>query len=470
MMMDGLMDSIKVFFNGVGIFFVAYLIGYSTFLFLAVVVGASSLYRTRQQITLKNILMKNYYVPISIIVPAYNEEVTVVDTVRSLLELDYNVYEIIVVDDGSRDDTAKNLIDAFSMQMIHRPIRRQLSCQPEEFVYASFSQKVPLTLVRKKNGGKADSLNMGINVAQFPYFICVDADSVLQYDSLREIIRPVLEDDNVVAVGGSVRPSNGVELEKGRVKKYRLPRKVLACMQVLEYDRSFLAARILFDKFNGSMIISGAFGLFKKETVIACGGYDRTTMGEDMELVLKLHEYCVSNQLPYRIRYAAGAICWTQVPEKLGDLCKQRRRWHLGLFQSMHRHRTMFGNLKYGAVSLISYLYFLLYELLSPYIEVFGVLTMILAYAVDLINIPFMILFFAIYAVFGSVLSLTAFFSRIQTIDLSVSFTDGVKAVLLCLLEVTALRFVLAFVRATALVGYRKKKMNWGKIERRKLR
>lgn len=468
-MMDGLMDAVKVFLNGVGVFFVLYLIGYSTFLFLSVVVGASTLYRTRQQVRLKNVLEQNYYVPVSIIVPAYNEETTVVETVRSLLALDYTIYEIIVVDDGSKDDTSQVLIDAFQMRRIRRPIRRQVVCQPEEFIYSAFGQKVPITLVRKRNGGKADALNMGINLSQYPYFICMDADSVLQYDSLREIVRPVLEDDNVVAVGGSVRPCNGVELENGRVKKYQLPDNLLACMQVLEYDRSFLAARILFDKFNGSLIISGAFGLFQKEMVIACGGYDRTTMGEDMELVVKLHEYCVSNALPYRIRYAAGAICWTQVPERLKDLRTQRRRWHLGLFQSMGRHRRIFGNLQYGAVGLISYLYFLLYELFSPYIELFGMLTVLLAFWVDLINVPFMILFYIIYAVFGSVLSLTAFFSRIQTIDLKLSFSDGVKAVLLCLFEVTFLRFVLAFERTTALIGYRKKRMSWGRIERKKI-
>lgn len=322
-MTDGIMDIIKTFLDGVGVFFVIYLIGYSTFLFLAVVVGSSSLYRKRRQEKLKNTLFQDYYVPITIVVPAYNEEVTVVETVRSLLALDYRSYEIIVVDDGSKDTTSQKLIEAFDMHLIRRPIRRQIECQPEEFVYESTAQKVPLTLIRKKNGGKADSLNMGINAARYPYFICMDADSVLQYDSLQKIVRPVLENDNVVAVGGTVRASNNVQLENGRVKHYQLPRNILACMQVLEYDRSFLASRILFDKFNGSLIISGAFGLFKKETVIAAGGYDHTTMGEDMELVVKLHEYCVSNEIPYLIRYATDAICWTQVPEKLG-ICANR--------------------------------------------------------------------------------------------------------------------------------------------------
>ncbi len=462
-------DSVKLLLTGVGYFFIAYLIGYSTFLFLSVIVGSLDLYKHHRQEQFKSILPSDYYVPISIIVPAYNEEITVVDTVRSLLTLEYRAYEIIVVDDGSKDRTSEVLAKAFDMHLVHRPIRRQVDCQREEYVYETRAQKVPLTLIRKKNGGKADSLNMGINAANFPYFICMDADSVLQYDSLRRIVQPVLADGNVVAVGGIVRISNDVELENGRVKRYRLPRNILAFMQVLEYDRSFLASRILFDRFNGSLIISGAFGLFKKSTVIAVGGYDRKTLGEDMELVVKLHEYCTSNSIPYSIRYASDAICWTQAPERLRDLCKQRRRWHLGLFQSMYKHRTMFSNHRFGAVSFVSYLYFLIYELLSPFIEIFGVCTMALAWWFDLINVPFMVLFFLIYAVFGAILTLTAFFSRIYTADLIVSFGDGVRAACLCLFELVFLRFILAWVRCTAFIGYRKRWLSWGRIERRKI-
>ena len=462
-------DGVKLFLEWVGYFFIAYLIGYSTFLFLSVIVGSVDLYRHHRQEKLKNILPADYYLPISIIVPAYNEEITVVDTVRSLLALEYRSYEIIVVDDGSKDRTSEVLAQAFQMHLVHRPIRRQINCQHEEYVYETRAQKVPLTLIRKKNGGKADALNMGINAANFPYFICMDADSVLQYDSLRRIAQPVLENGSVVAVGGLVRISNDVELENGRVRKYRMPRNLLAFMQVLEYDRSFLASRILFDHFNGSLIISGAFGLFKKETVIATGGYDSSTMGEDMELVVRLHEYCTVHNIPYSIRYASDAICWTQAPESLRDLCKQRKRWHLGLFQSMYRHRVMFSNHKFGAVSFVSYLYFLIYELFSPFIEVFGVLTMVLAWWLDLINVPFMLLFFLVYAVFGVILTLTAFFSRIYTADLSISLGDSVKAALLCLFELTFLRFVLAWVRCTAFIGYRSKKLNWGRIERRKI-
>ena len=462
-------EAIQLVLDGVNIFFIIYLIGYSSFLFLAVVIGSSELYSHREQERLKNTLLQNYYIPVSIIVPAYNEEVTVVETVQSLLALDYKLYEIIVVDDGSRDDTSKKLIDNFHMKRIRRPIQRKISCQPEEFVYETSAYKVPLALIRKKNGGKADALNMGINACKYPYFICLDADSVLQYDSLSKIVRPVIEQGDVVAVGGAIRPSNSVELSRGRVVNYQLPKNILACMQVLEYDRSFLASRILFDKFNGSLIISGAFGLFKKDIVIAAGGYDHDTVGEDMELVVKLHEYCVSNQIHYSIRYASDAICWTQVPEKLGDLRKQRKRWHIGLFQSMWKHKVMLANPKFGAVSLISYFYFLFYELLSPVIEVFGIITMATAFAVGLLNVPFMLLFFLIYAIFGCVLTLTAFFARIQTIDLKISPKDAGKAVLLCFFEVCCLRFIMAWVRATALLGYKKKRLSWGTIERKKM-
>lgn len=172
-----------------------------------------------------------------------------------------------------------------------------------------------------------------------------------------------------------------------------MPKNLLASMQVLEYDRSFLASRIFFDQFNGNIIISGAFGLFQKEMVIACGGYDTGTMREDMELVVKLHVFCRNNMIPYRIGYVPDAVCWSQVPEKLGDLVKQRRRWHIGFLQSMWKHRKIFANIKYGVISFGSYLYFLFYELLSPLIEGLGVFSIIMAWYLELLNVPFMVLF-----------------------------------------------------------------------------
>ena len=468
-MREFILDFVSKFLTGVGSGFVVYLILYSTFLFVAVLVGAFWLYDKNRKKRFQNITDSKYHIPVSIIVPAYNEEVTVVDTVRSLLTLDYISYEIIVVDDGSKDSTSQTLVDAFGMKKIRRPIRKQVTCKDAEAIYECFDQKVPLVLIRKKNGGKADALNMGINACRYPYFICMDADSVLQADSLIRITAPVLEDENVVAVGGVVRPCNDVELEGGWVKRYQLPKNPIACMQVIEYDRSFLATRILFDQFNGSLIISGAFGLFKKDVVIAVGGYDTKTMGEDMELVVDLHRYCAVNKKPYAIRYATDAVCWTQAPERLRDLMKQRKRWHLGLFQTLMKHRSMAFDFRSGPVSFISYAYFFIYEFLSPFIEAFGILVTALAFATKLINWRYVLGFTLLYALFGAMLSLTSFFARTQTSEVTLSVRDIGKAILMCVFEITFMHFVMTYVRSTAFIGYRKKKLQWGRIERKKI-
>lgn len=460
-------SGLPLFLDIVGIFFILYMFGYASFLFLSVAAGSSALYQNQRRARLKNELAGDYYVPVSILVPAYNEAVTICSTIQSLLALDYTLYEIVVVDDGSTDDTARLVRETFHMHPVNRPIQRKIPCQRVEAVFETYRSKVPITLICKANGGKADALNTGINAAKYPYFLCLDADSVLQRDALARIVCPVLEEGSVIAVGGVVRPCNGVEIRDGQVVSYHMPRKLLPSMQVLEYDRSFLAARILFDKFNGSIIISGAFGLFRKNLVIDAGGYDPDTMGEDMELVFKLHVFCREHSIPYRLRYATDAICWTQVPEHLADLCRQRRRWHIGLFQSMSRHRQVFAHHKYGLVGFVSYLYFLIYELLSPYIELFGLFTVALAFWADLINVPFMLLFFAIYVVYSAILSLTAFFARTHTADLRLTPRDVCKAVLLCAVEVSFLRLILSWVRATSLVGYRRKKTQWGQIARR---
>ncbi len=457
---------VEIFLRGVGTFFLLYLILYATYLFLSVLVGAWRLYQHDRMAQIRNELRHDYYVPISVLVPAYNEEVTIVDSVRSLMELNYRLYEIIVIDDGSKDETAARLIEAFSMRRVERPVHLRLKCRPLKAVYEAPGTKVKLTLVRKENGGKGDSLNMGINVSRYPYFLCMDADSLLQKDSLEKIAQPVLEDDCVVAVGGLIRVAQCVEMENGEVVGYHLPANPVTCMQVMEYDRSFLASRILMDQFNGNLIISRAFGLFKKETVVAAGGYDAGTLGEDMELVVKLHVYCRNNQQKYAIRYEPNAVCWSQAPTSLKDLMKQRRRWHLGLFQSMVLHRQIFANPRFWLVSWISYMYYLLFELLSPAIEVFGILTMVLAACFGFLNVPFMLRYFLFYAAYGAAMTVTAFFQRIYTQNLRITLLDAARALAMCFMESLFFRYVLSFVRVTSFIGYKRKKNQWGAIKR----
>ena len=460
--------ALTVFLHAVVVFFLIYLLFYASYLFFSVAAGAWRLYQLDLLRSIKNELKHDYYFPVSVLVPAYNEEVTILDSVQSLLDLDYRLYEIIVVDDGSKDQTSQVLIDHFHLRRTERPIRLSIPCQPAEAVYETDETRVPLTLIRKQNGGKGDALNMGINASRFPYFICIDADSMLQKDSLERIVQPAMESDSVVAVGGLIRVAQCVKMEEGNVLSYHLPWNPLTSMQVMEYDRSFLASRILLDSFNGNLIISGAFGLFKKDVVVAAGGYDPHTLGEDMELVVRLHVFCRNNQIPYSIRYEPNAVCWSQAPGSLGDLRKQRRRWHLGLFQSLAKHRRMFLSPRFGLVGTVSYLYYLLYELFSPRIELFGLATMILAGWAGLLNVPFMIYFYLLYAVYGAILTMTAFFQRIYTQNLKIRSGDVAKACVMCLIENVFFRFFLDFVRATSFIGYRKKKNQWGKIKRLK--
>lgn len=463
-----MVDGMEVFLHVVAFLFLVYLLIYATYLFLSVSLGAYRLYKQDKMVQIKNELKHDYYFPVSVLVPAYNEEVTILDSIRSLLTLEYKLYEIVVVDDGSQDGTTDVVVQAFHMQEVSRPIRIAVPCQPLEHIYETRVNGINLTLIRKKNGGKGDALNMGINASVFPYFVCIDADSMLQKNSLERIVQPTMADDNVVAVGGMVRVARQVELDHSRGPVYRFVWRMLSSMQAMEYDRSFLAARILLDNFNGNLIISGAFGLFKKDVVMAVGGYDTNTLGEDMELVMKLHTFCRSNGIPYAIRYEPSAICWSQAPGSFRDLGKQRRRWHLGLFQCLKKYRHIFLNRQFGAVGTVSYLYYLLYELFSPYIELFGVAVTILAGVLGYLNIPFMIEFYLLYALYGAVLTVTAFFQQVYTRETGLTARDVVRTVALCLIENILFHFFLAYVRATSFIGYRKHRLQWGRINREK--
>ncbi len=443
-------------------FFLIYLIGYASFLFLSVLAGSNQLFEDVKKKRLRNEIHHDYYVPVSIVVPAYNEEVTIVETIRSLLSLDYRLYEIIVVNDGSKDNTGDLVAETFGLYQVNRPIRRQVPCQDAVTVYeGKWDGKISITLINKKNGGKADAINMGINASKYPYFTCMDADSILQKDSLTKIAIPILENQDVIAVGSMIRISNDSEFEDGELVKMRLPKKLLPAFQVLEYERSFLASRILLDKFNANLIISGAFGLFKKDAVINVGGYHVGCIGEDMELIMKLHSYHRANSLPYQIKYSYDAVCWTQAPERLSDLMKQRKRWHIGLMQSMFGHVNV--------ASKPSYLYYLFYELLSPIIELVGTVVTVLAYLFGLLKLEYMLILFLVYAVFGSLLTVISYLARNYLGDTRLGFGDVIRAFLLCIPETIGLRFIMAWTRLLAIFFYRGKKTKWGQIKRYKI-
>lgn len=463
------MEVTRTILEAIEIFFIIYLVGYTIILGLSTIVGAFSVYENRKKKELKNVINVEKSISISILVPAHNEMVTIVQTVQSLLNLDYKDYEIIVIDDGSEDETSNEVIKFFEMQKIEKYVVNKIPTKKIKSIYEGSYKGIPITLVEKENGGKADTLNVGINVSNYPWFICMDADSILQADSLRKITEPIIEDSRVIASGGAIMLNNGAELKDGKIQKYDLPKNILASMQVIEYNRTFLASRIMFDKINANLIISGAFGMFRKDMVIASGGYEPSTRGEDMELVIKLHTFCRANKINYVMRYVPDAICWTQAPESLKDLINQRKRWHIGLYECMTKYKEILLKPEYGVVGSLAYLYFFIYELMSPYIEVGGIFITILMYFLNLINMKFMISFYLFYTALGVLITIVDFFTTIYINELNFNIKKVIKAFLLCFFEVGFLRLVLACVRFTSLIGYRKNKYKWGKIQRKKI-
>lgn len=447
--------------------FVVYLIAYASFLLVSLVTGGIHLHSKRER---GQVGIARPQIPVSILVPAYNEEVTIIDTVRSLLNLDYDQYEIVVLDDGSKDQTAKLVREEFQLVDSDRKIEGPLESKPYKRVSETKVAGIPLTLIEKENGGKGDVLNLGINAARYDYFLCIDADSMLQEDSLTQIVQPLLTPggEEVVAVGGLVQVAQGVHLRRGRVESYKLPWHLIPCTQAIEYDSSFLGSRIFMDYFQTNFIISGAFGLFKKNLVQAVGGYADKCLGEDMELVMKLHYFCRNNQIPYRVDYETNAVCWSQAPASLGDLCKQRRRWFLGLFQCLVKYRDMLCRKRFGLVGTLGYLYYLIFEFLSPYIEIGGLLVIGLSFYFHQLNLTFFLSLYSLYISYCALITFTSFLQRAYAQKVLISPLDFFKAFNMAIYRYLFLHWILTFVRASSLLTYRRNKGRWGVIKRQK--
>ncbi|MBI1820224.1 MAG: glycosyltransferase family 2 protein [Nitrospirae bacterium] len=291
--------------------------------------------------------------PVSVLVPAFNEENVIVQNIHGLLSLNYPHYEIIIINDGSTDHTLSKIIKAFHLKpidLIYRPIIPTNSVK-SFYINPKFPK---LILVDKTKGGKADSLNVGINLARSPYFCSIDADTLLEKSALLRLVRPILEHPTTtIASGGIVRIVNGCEVKHGAVTKVLLSKNILPRLQVIEYLRSFLFGRTGMSFLSSLMIISGTFSLFHKKSVQDVGGYNRDTVSEDMEIVVHLHRDFKKRKMPYRIVFVSDPVCWTEAPSTLSMLAKQRRRWHKGLAESLSLHFKMMFNPKYGAIGLI---------------------------------------------------------------------------------------------------------------------
>jgi len=323
--------------------------------------------------------------PVSILVPAYNEQASIAASIRSMLQLSYAEFEIIVVNDGSTDSTLEVLTREFALLPFPEAYRRQIATEEVRQVYRS-TRYPNVRVIDKVNGGKADSLNAAINVARYPLFCGVDADSVLQRDSLAKVTEPFLRDPTVVAAGGTVRVANGCQVSGGFLTSVGLPSNVLALFQVVEYLRAFLFGRLGWSSMNGMLIISGAFGVFRKDAVVLAGGYRVGTIGEDMELVVRMHRLLRARRQPYRIEFVPDPVCWTEAPEDLATLRHQRIRWQRGLAESLSANWGLMFSRNGGVPGWVAFPFMLLFELLGPLVELGGYVFMIVAFFTGLIS------------------------------------------------------------------------------------
>ncbi len=404
--------------------------------------------------------------PITLVATAYNESATCVDAVRSLLTLSYGDYEILVVNDGSTDDTVARLTAAFELVPAPRAPTAALPTRPVRGTL--HSRRHPnLWVVDKENGRKADALNAGLDYCRTPLFCAIDSDSLLEREALSRVVRPFLEDTTVIAVGGIIRVVNGCTVTNGMVTDVRLPRSWLARVQVVEYLRAFLAGRMGWSAIRGMLIISGAFGLFRRAIVVEAGGYAHDTVGEDMELVVRLHRHCRDRGIPYRIEFIPDPVAWTQVPETLSDLGRQRDRWQRGLADVLMRHRRLLLNPRFGVLGLLAFPYFFFLEMLGAAVEVGGYVTFAVAVALHRANAPYVVAFLMLAFVLGIALSIAAVgleelgFRRYRRVrDLLAMFG-------LAVIEGLGYRQLNTLWRARGLWSALRKKQAWGQMTRK---
>ncbi|WP_051348697.1 glycosyltransferase family 2 protein [Peribacillus kribbensis] len=410
---------------------------------------------------------ENFTKPVSIIVPAYNEEAGIIPSVRSLLSIDYPLFEVIVVNDGSKDDTLEKMLQHYEMKKIDRVVRQQAPSNEVLGIYQSAS--LPhLFLIDKVNGGKADALNAGLNFSSYPYFCSLDGDSILERDAFRKVMKPIIQSgEEVIASGGSIRIANGCVIENGNIKKIGISSNPLAIMQIIEYLRAFLMGRIGLSRHNLLLIISGAFGVFSKRWVLEAGGYKKNTVGEDMELVVRLHRMIRERGLKKKIVYIPDPVCWTEVPEEMKYLRRQRSRWHRGLFESLWTHRKLTLNPKYGSIGFISFPYFWIVEFLGPIVELSGYLFMILSLFFGGVYIEIAILLFLLSCLYGSIFSMASVLLEEWSLRKYPRVADILKLFLYSLTESLWYRPLTVFWRFEGIIQLLKRDESWGEMKRK---
>ncbi|HEA31380.1 MAG TPA: glycosyltransferase family 2 protein [Leeuwenhoekiella sp.] len=358
-------------------------------------------------------LLQSAHMPmISLLAPAYNEEANVIENVKSLLTLDYPSFEIMVINDGSTDHTLEKLIHNFDLYLDENIYFKHVPSKNIKGIYKSRNKAYKnLKIVDKVNGGKADALNSGINCCSHDIICCIDVDCVLERDALLKLIKPFLNNTKkVIASGGIIRVANSCVIEDGRITEVRLPDNFIARAQILEYFRAFLMGRMAWSRVDGLLLISGAFGMFDKATVIEAGGYNHNTVGEDMELLVRMRRIMREKKIPYTVGFVPDPLCWTEVPQTWNVLYMQRNRWTRGTVETLNIHKKMLFNPSYGVLGLLSTPYWMFFEWFAPIIEFFGILFFVFLLVFGQVNWIVFLIFFGVVYSFSILFSITALF------------------------------------------------------------
>lgn len=458
----------QFFSCGILIYSVSLLLFYMLILIFSI--AEIKLYTRKSSFTDYNLLASSEYAPtVSILAPAYNESANIIENVRSLLAVHYNNLELIVINDGSEDDSLQKLIEAYDLVKIPFLVNEKIKTKPIGGIYKSRNSVYhKLTVVDKVNGGKADALNTGINLASNKYLVCIDVDCILEQDAMLKLIKPFLEEPRkrVIATGGVIRIANSCEIQNGKLVKVHLPKQLLPRMQTLEYIRAFLLGRMAWSRMNGLLIISGAFGAFDREIAIKAGGYNSETVGEDMELIVRMRRYMHENKLPYKVSFIPDPLCWTEAPGSYKILGRQRNRWTRGTIETLQLHKKMFFNYRFGILGIVSYPYWFFFELLAPLIEFLGFILFIIFVVCGYIKWPFSLLLPGFIVAFGFLYSVFAIFIEVLTFNQYKKRSDIIKLILMAFAEPVFFHPFVVWSAVRGNIDFLRKKKSWGEMTR----
>lgn len=435
-------------------------------LFTAAFFSARHYVRRSRNVDLEEVFRSPLTPMVSVVIPAFNEATVIVEVVRAALSLRYPRFEVVVVSDGSSDATLQNLVDAYQLQRITKVVEPKVPSEPVTGVYVS-PMHDNLVVMEKGHGGKADTLNAGLNVCKGDIVCTVDADSLLEQDALLKITRPFLEHPReTVAAGGVIRVINGCEVTGSQVTNVRLPMGYWANVQIVEYLRAFLGGRMGWAALKALLIVPGAFGAFDRDTVIEVGGYTRKTVGEDMDLVLKMHQYLRARKRKYRIYFVPDPVCWTEVPVHWRQIARQRDRWQRGQIESLRAHEQMMLNPRYGIVGMFAMPFYFFFEMLGPMVELIGYAVVVLAVLLHQLDVRFLYLFLAVAVLYGIVVSLVGILLQGVALRSYPRLKSLAKMGAYAVLDNVGYRQLTAWWRTKAYVTYYTRRASWGKVDR----